>query len=72
MCVCVCVCIYCMFVCICVYSHMTVGVGRCYGLCASIQSCQTLCDPLDCSLPGYPVHGIFQARKLKWVAIFFL
>ena len=31
--------------------------------------CPTLCDPMDCSLPGFSVHGIFQARILKWVAI---
>ena len=30
-----------------------------------------LCDPVDCSLPGSPVHGIFQARVLEWVAISF-
>ena len=35
------------------------------------QSCLTLCDPMDCSLPGSSVHGIFQARVLKWVAISF-
>ena len=35
------------------------------------QSCPTLCDPMDCSLPGFSVHGIFQARILKWVAISF-
>ena len=35
------------------------------------QSCPTLCDPMDCSLPGSSVHGIFQARILEWVAIFF-
>ena len=35
------------------------------------QSCPTLCDPLDCSLPGSSVHGIFQARILEWVAISF-
>ena len=35
------------------------------------QSCPTLCDPLDCSLPGSSVHGIFQARILGWVAISF-
>ena len=29
------------------------------------QSCQTLCDPMDCSLPGFSVHGIFQARVLS-------
>ena len=32
------------------------------------QSCLTLCNPMDCSLPGSSVHGIFQARILKWVA----
>ena len=35
------------------------------------QSCLTLCDPMDCSLPGSSVHGIFQARVLGWVAISF-
>ena len=35
------------------------------------QSYPTLCDPMDCSLPGSSVHGIFQARKLEWVAISF-
>ena len=34
------------------------------------QSCPTLCDPIDCSLPGSSIHGIFQARVLEWVAIF--
>ena len=29
----------------------------------------TLCDPMDCSPPGYSVHGIFQARTLEWVAV---
>ena len=33
------------------------------------QSCLTLCDPMDCSLPGSSIHGIFQARVLEWVAI---
>ena len=35
------------------------------------QSCLTLCDPMDCSLPGSSFHGIFQARVLEWVAISF-
>ena len=35
------------------------------------QSCPTLCDPMDYSLPGSSVHGIFQARVLEWVAISF-
>ena len=35
------------------------------------QSCPTLCDPVDCSLPGSSAHGILQARILEWVAISF-
>ena len=35
------------------------------------QSCLTLCDPMDCSLPGSSVHGIFQAGVLEWAAIAF-
>ena len=35
------------------------------------QSCPTLCDPMDCSLSGSSVHGIFQARVLEWIAISF-
>ena len=35
------------------------------------QSCPTLCDPMDCSLPGSSVHGILQASVLEWVAISF-
>ena len=35
----------------------------------SLQSCLTLCDPIDCSPPGSPVPGILQARTLEWVAI---
>jgi len=35
------------------------------------QSCLTPSDPLDCSLPGYSIHGIFQARVLEWGAIAF-
>ena len=33
------------------------------------QSCPTLCDPMDCSLPGSSLHGILQARVLEWIAI---
>ena len=36
-----------------------------------IQSCLTLSDPIDFSLPGSSIHGIFQARVLEWVAIAF-
>ena len=35
------------------------------------RSCPTLCNPIDCSLPGSSVHGIFQARVLEWGAIAF-
>ena len=35
------------------------------------QSCLTLCDPMDCSLSGPSIHGIFQARVLEWIAISF-
>ena len=37
----------------------------------SLQSCPTLCDPIDGSPPGFPVPGILQARTLEWVAISF-
>ena len=37
----------------------------------SLQSCPTLCDPIDSSPPGSPVPGILQARTLAWVAISF-
>ena len=35
------------------------------------QSCPTPSDPMNCSLPGSPIHGIFQARVLEWGAIAF-
>ena len=38
----------------------------------SLQSCPTLCNPIDGSLPGSPVPGILQARTLEWVASSFL
>jgi len=37
----------------------------------SLQSCLTLCDPIDSNPPGSPVPGILQARTLEWVAISF-
>ena len=42
-----------------------------YVLCSakSLQSCPTLCDPMNCSLPGSSVHGVLQARILEWVAM---
>ena len=36
-----------------------------------VQLCLTLCDSMDCSLPGSSIHGIFQARVLEWGAIAF-
>ena len=49
-------------VCVCVHAHV------CAQACTwSVVS--HLCDAMDCSLPGFSVHGIFQARILKWVAI---
>ena len=38
-------------------------------MCLPAQLCPTPCDPMDCSLPGSSVYGIFQARILEWVAI---
>ena len=58
------------------YGHSVVTLGR-WGLAAaataakSLQSCPTLCDPIDGSPPGSPVPGILQARTLEWVAISF-
>ena len=37
----------------------------------SLQSCPTLCNPIDGNLPGSPIPGILQARTLEWVAISF-
>ena len=52
----------------CVCAHVRASEHAC--VCA--QSCPTLCDPMDCSPPGSSVHGISQARILKWIAIFLL
>ena len=41
-------------------------------MCSVAQLCPTLCDPTDYSPPGSSVHGIFQAGRQEWVAIFFL
>ena len=54
----------------------TSALNKCYSVyvlyvcCAKLlQLCQTLCDPMDCSPPGSPVHGILQARILEWVTM---
>ena len=39
--------------------------------CLVTKSCPTVCDPMDCSLPGSSIHGILQARILEWVATAF-
>ena len=49
-----------LLVCVCVCVCVCVWVA---------QACLTLCDPMNCSLPGFPVHGILQARILEWTAI---
>ena len=51
---------------ICTGSLTSVNCG-----CLIAQSCLTLCDPMDSSLPGSSVHGIFQAIVLEWIAISF-
>ena len=48
-----------------------VYVYLCTLMCLVAQLCLTLCDPIDCSLPGSSAHGILQARILEWVAISF-
>ena len=56
-------------------SFYILGSPLCLKLCSGVsevaQSCLTLCDPIDCSLPGSSVHGIFQAIILEWIAISF-
>ena len=42
-----------------------------YAAAKSLQSCLTLCDPIDGSLPGSPIPGILQARTLEWISISF-
>jgi len=53
----------------CVYSPYTAAAAA--AAAKLLQSCPTLCDPIDGSPPGSPVPGILQARTLEWVAISF-
>ena len=46
----------------------TLDIHHYLGCCLVANSCLTLCDPMDCSLPGSSVHRILQARILEWVA----
>ena len=50
---------------LCIYRYAAAAAAK------SLQSCPTLCDPIDGSPPGSPVPGILQARTLEWVAISF-
>ena len=56
--------VYLSCVCVCVCTHTCV----CVCVCLVAQLCPTLCNPMDCSPPGSSIHGILQARTLKWVA----
>ena len=51
-------------------THLS-GLSAAAAAAKSLQSCPTLCDPIDGSPPGSPVPGILQARTLEWVAISF-
>ena len=65
---------YVMYVCyvyVCYSTSLSVSFQFVKGISEVAQSCLTLCDPMDYSLPGSSIHGIFQARVLEWVATFF-
>ena len=49
--------------------HLSGHVPKCMRACSVAQSCQTLCDPMDCSPPGSSVLGILQTRILGWLAM---
>ena len=53
------------------FNFLNVLKQICYANVKSLQSCPTLCDPIDGSPPGSPIPGILQARTLEWVAISF-
>ena len=52
------------------YINLLIQIGN-TAAAKSLQSCLTLCDPIDGRPPGFPVPGILQARTLEWVAISF-
>ena len=56
---------------ICFHNHKLLGLRTSAATAKSLQSCPTLCDPIDGSLPGFPVPGILQARTLEWFAMSF-
>ena len=49
--------------------HAQIMYNVLHVLCLVTQSCPTLCDPMDCSLPGSSVHGIPQAIILEWITM---
>ena len=51
------------------YDHNRLVINSMCMRAQSLQSCLTLCNPMDCSWPGSSVHGISQTRILEWVAI---
>ena len=53
------------------YGTLADNAGAAADTAKSLQSCPTLCDPIDGSPPGSSVHRILQARTLQWVAISF-
>ena len=53
------------------FTDLPTNVAAAAAAAKSLQSCPTLCDPIDGSPPGSSVHGIFQARVLEWGAIAF-
>ena len=54
--------------CLRMWLHLEFGSLKRYVCAKSFQPCLTLWDPMDCSLPGFSVHGILQARILEWIA----
>ena len=58
-----------LYVYVCVYMCVYIYIYTCIYICSVTQSCQTLCDPMKCSLPGFSIYEIYQARILEWVAM---
>ena len=54
-----------------IVGNNTIGKTAAAAAAKLLQSCLTLCDPIDGSPPGFPIPGILQARTLEWVAISF-
>ena len=58
-----------MFICMCTYTNIYKISQVAAAAAKLLQSCLTLCDPIDGSPPGSSIPGILQARTLEWVAI---